>query len=220
MEKARLHPLLTAAALSVTVFSAVGIGALTGLLPSSLGSSEPAAQAETVLAAPPQPAQTLPSIPEKGMPPAAAKATPKSKPKAAKKQAVAAPAVAPELPQIQAQAPKPIPAGVLGVVESVREIKQPAEKSNGVGPIAGGIAGAIFGNQFGKGGGRSVMTVLGAAGGALAGKEIERNVRATKHWEIAVRLDDGSQRALTSEARPFWNAGDRVRMVDGRLEPV
>jgi len=35
----RLHPLLTAAAISVTVFSAVGIGALTGFLPSPRSST-------------------------------------------------------------------------------------------------------------------------------------------------------------------------------------
>jgi outer membrane lipoprotein SlyB len=205
MEKAGLHPLLTAAALSLTLFSAVGVGALTGLLPTSLGSSGTAAPTASAPVALPAPEHKLPSSSETPMPPAVAKATPKPKPKPRPK---------------AAEAPKPVPAGVLGVVESVREIKQPAEKSNGVGPIAGGIAGAIFGNQFGKGGGRSVMTVLGAAGGALAGKEIERNVRATKHWEVDVRLEDGSQQTLTSRAQPFWHAGDRVRMIDGRLEPA
>src|ERR1044071_6178797 len=34
----RLHPLLTAAAISVTVFSAVGVAAVAGLIPSSIGS--------------------------------------------------------------------------------------------------------------------------------------------------------------------------------------
>src|SRR5262249_18628689 len=36
----RLHPLLTAAAVSVTVFSAVGVASLTGLIPHSLGSQK------------------------------------------------------------------------------------------------------------------------------------------------------------------------------------
>ena len=39
--KTRLHPLLTVAAVSLTVLSAVGIAALTGVLPHSRGSSEP-----------------------------------------------------------------------------------------------------------------------------------------------------------------------------------
>ena len=34
-QKARLHPLLAIAAISVTIFSLVGIGAVTGLLPHS-----------------------------------------------------------------------------------------------------------------------------------------------------------------------------------------
>ena len=34
-QRARLHPLLTIAAISVSIFSLVGIGALTGLLPHS-----------------------------------------------------------------------------------------------------------------------------------------------------------------------------------------
>src|SRR3954469_17323271 len=36
----RLHPLLTAAAISVTVFSAVGIASITGLIPHSVGSQK------------------------------------------------------------------------------------------------------------------------------------------------------------------------------------
>src|SRR6185369_780291 len=91
------------------------------------------------------------------------------------------------------EAPKPVPAGALGVVEAVREVSTPAKESNGVGPIAGGIAGAVLGDQIGKGMGgentRKVVTVLGAAAGAFGGRAVESNVRATKHWEITVRLD-------------------------------
>jgi outer membrane lipoprotein SlyB len=241
-EKAGLHPLLTAAAVSLTVFSAVGIGAMTGLLPSSLGSSAKNSAPEAVVAPSASQApiqnqdEALKSVEAPSsaleMPPAAPKATPRTparnaaKPKIVKKvvtaQApVAAPAIEAAKPAVEA--PKPVPAGVLGVVESVREVKEKARESNGVGPIAGGIAGAVLGNTIGKGdsgGMRKVLTVLGAAGGALAGKEIERNVRATSHWEIAVRLDDGSYRTLTSDAQPFWTAGDRVRFLDGRLQPV
>jgi outer membrane lipoprotein SlyB len=243
-EKAGLHPLLTAAAVSLTVFSAVGIGAITGLLPTSLGSArDTAPEVVATQAASTAPVRiedaSLKSVapspsPALEMPPAAPKATPAAasrqtaRPKVVKKIVTAqAPAGAPA-PAVEAvkpvvEAPKPVPAGILGVVESVREVKQKADKSNGVGPIAGGIAGAVLGSTIGKGdsgGMRKVLTVLGAAGGALAGKEIERNVRATSHWEIAVRLDDGSHRTLTSEAQPFWTAGDRVRFLDGRLQPV
>jgi outer membrane lipoprotein SlyB len=236
MEKTKLHPLLTAAAISVTVFSAVGVGAMTGLLPHSIGSAtEPAPLVSGVPAVQEKPAE--PRVAD--MPPAAPKATPKP----AKKTVVAkapAPVYYPPVPQdfgespriaqapavapSTAEAPKPVPAGILGTVEAVREMKTKAEKSNGLGPIAGGVAGAVLGGQLGKefGGGntRAVMTVLGAAGGAFAGKEIERNVRATKHWEIDVRLDDGTQRTLSSDAQPYWQPGHRVRFLDGQLQPV
>ena len=59
-----------------------------------------------------------------------------------------------------------------------------------------------------------------AAAGAFGGKEIENHARATKSWEIIVRLDDGSHRTVTSVAQPFWHGGERVRMIDGRLQPA
>jgi hypothetical protein len=40
------------------------------------------------------------------------------------------------------------------------------------GTVAGGVAGAVVGNQFGGGTGQAVMTGVGAAGGALAGREL------------------------------------------------
>ena len=235
----RLHPLLTVAAISVTLFSAAGVAALTGVLPHSVGSSKEAAPAALV-AAPDIAAATataVPSVAERPadevapMPPAAAKSTPASRPAHRKIAKTPKPAQVAEAPQAQAApvpppppapmaAPTPVPAGILGVVESVREIKQAAEKSNGVGPIAGGIAGAVLGNQLGKGMTRNVLTVVGAAGGALAGTAVEKNVRAATHWEITVRLDDGSYRTMNSDVQPFWHGGERVRLLDGKLQPA
>jgi outer membrane lipoprotein SlyB len=117
------------------------------------------------------------------------------------------------------EAPKP-PPGILGVVESVRAIEQPAEKSNGAGPIIGGIAGALLGHQVGHGTGRTIATVIGAAGGALTGKEVEKKVNSTKHWEVRVHLDDGTSQTLRSDVEPFWHGGERVRLLDGRLTPA
>jgi outer membrane lipoprotein SlyB len=68
--------------------------------------------------------------------------------------------------------------------------------------------------------GKNIATVLGAAGGAYAGKEIETRSRAEKHWETTVRLDDGSYRTVSSPTAPIWQSGNRVRLVDGRLLPV
>jgi outer membrane lipoprotein SlyB len=235
--KPRLHPLLTAAAISVTVFSAVGVGALTGVLPTSRGSvQETAPAALTTAAATPQaPVQALAPEAAPAMPAARASSpSPKPKKVAARPHAPApvayseygqeprvaqAPATTPPPPPVEA--PRPVvPAGTYGVVESVREVSQPAEKSNGIGPIAGGIAGAVLGNQVGHGMGKNIATVLGAAGGAYAGKEIEKRARAEKHWETTVRLEDGSARTVSSSAAPIWQPGNRVRLVDGQLQPV
>src|SRR5205809_911789 len=205
----RLHPLLTAAAISVTVFSAAGVAALTGLLPHSLGSSK---EAEPVVAAS-TPATPAPQAAlETSMPAAAPQATPVVKPRPVHRVAQAPKPV---------EAPKPVvPAGITGIVESVKEITTPGDGSSGVGAIGGGIAGAVLGNQFGHGTGRSIMTVLGAAGGALAGKEIEKQHNATKRWDVTVRMDDGSYHTLPSPSLPYWHAGDRVRFLDGKLQPV
>ncbi|HEX9396794.1 MAG TPA: glycine zipper 2TM domain-containing protein [Burkholderiales bacterium] len=109
--------------------------------------------------------------------------------------------------------------GTTGVVESVREVAVPGEAKGG-GAVTGGILGGLLGSQFGSGGGRKLLTVLGAAGGAVAGHNIEKDATATKRWEISVRLDDGSTKTLSSDVQPVWHAGDRVRYLDGRLQPA
>jgi outer membrane lipoprotein SlyB len=184
MEKARarLHPLLTAAAISVTVFSAVGVATLSGLVPQSIGSQ----QEEIEIIKPPEPAVYREYA---------------------------------EAPRV-AEAPQPVIQPVnLGTVQAVREVTQPGEHT-AIGPIAGGVAGAVVGNQFGHGNGKKVMTVLGALGGAFAGKHIEKQARATQRWEVEVRHDNGVQETLLSDVAPPYNAGDRVRVVDGRLQPA
>jgi outer membrane lipoprotein SlyB len=121
----------------------------------------------------------------------------------------------------QVEAPKPVvKAGNLATIQSVREVKDPGQHT-GLGPIAGGVAGAVLGDQIGgKGNTRKVVTVLGALGGAFAGREIEKQARATKHWEIDVRRDDGLQETVHSDVAPPYSAGDRIRLVEGRLQPV
>ena len=64
------------------------------------------------------------------------------------------------------------------------------------------------------------LAVLGAGAGILAGKAVEQKVRATKQWEITVALDKGGTQTVTSESEPGWHAGDRVRLIDGKLQPV
>jgi outer membrane lipoprotein SlyB len=230
--KPRLHPLLTAAAISVTVFSAVGVGALTGVLPTSHSTTKEAAPLAAEAPVSQSAPQAAASEPAPAMP-AAPAATPAPKPvkkhvaHKAPKVVSAEPSYAPDMqaanvpppPPAPVEAQKPVIDPSLGVVQSVKEVTHEA-KSNGVGPIVGGIAGAVLGNQVGHGMGKNIATVLGAAGGAYAGKEIEQKQRATKSWEITVRLDDGSYKTIDSPTAPFWHGGERVRLVDGQLRPA
>src|SRR2546430_4853054 len=201
----RLHPLLTAAAISVTVFSAAGVAALTGLLPHSLGSSK---EAEPVVAAS-TPATPAPQAAvETSMPAAAPQATPVVKPRPVHRAAKLQPAqpvqIAAAAPM--AQAPQPaVPTGVFGTVESVKEVTTPGDGSSGVGAIGGGIAGAVIGNQFGHGSGRAVITVLGAAGGALAGKGIEKQHNAAKGSGDTRRMDGGPSPTPSSPSPALWD---------------
>jgi outer membrane lipoprotein SlyB len=215
MEKTntRLHPLLTAAAISITVFSAVGVASLTGLVPQSIGSQKGAPTLEI-------PQDTLTAI-EPAITQPAAKPAKKPVHKSSKPRQVepVANREYAEAPRIE-QAPQPVvQPGNLATVQAVREVKQPGEHTV-LGPAAGGVAGAVVGSQFGHGNGRKVMTVLGALGGAMAGKHIEKQARGTTRWEVEVRHDSGMQETVLSDVAPSFNPGDRVRVVDGRLQPA
>jgi outer membrane lipoprotein SlyB len=200
----RTNPLLTVAAISVIVLSAVGVAALTGMIPASKG-QENVLELPKEVAKPIEPAITHAPAPAK---PALRRVAPRPVEPVVFQQTS-------EVPQVVQPAKPVLPVGDVGVVESVREVKEAGE-AKGLGAIAGGVVGGVLGNKLGKG--KALGTLLGAAGGAFAGHQVEKHVRADKHWEIAVRLDDGSQRTLTSDAEPAWHAGDRVRIVDGKLE--
>lgn len=218
--KTRLHPLLTAAAISVTIFSAAGVASLTGLLPTSIGAQkqeaalQPAQEAFTadepaVTAPAPAPVTAKPQVQQKNKMPARVAAKPR-------------PSTPVAYNDFQTQARKPVlQPGHLATIQAVREVKQPGQHT-GLGPIAGGIAGAVLGDRIGKGKDttRKVLTVLGAAGGAYAGREIEKQARATTHWEVDLRRDDGAYETVRSEVAPPWQPGERVRIVDGRLQPA
>lgn len=98
-----------------------------------------------------------------------------------------------------------------GVVESVQAVQQKGEGS-GIGVAGGAVAGGLLGHQVGGGNGKTAMTVLGAVGGAFAGNEIEKRVRATTVYDVKVRMEDGSVRTIR-HAEPV-TAGTKVQ-VDG-----
>jgi outer membrane lipoprotein SlyB len=128
-----------------------------------------------------------------------------------------------DYPAPMAQLPQPVESkpvvkpGLLGTVESVREVVQDGQ-SKGIGAVAGGAVGGVLGHNLKHD--SKLVTLVGAAAGAFIGNEAEKRQRATKHWEMTVRLDDGTTQVISSEATPFWHQGDRVRLLDGKLQPV
>lgn len=212
----RLHPLLSAAAISVTVLSVVGVGTLTGLFPHSIGSQNEVAplQIPQDVAKPLAPVISHPVKPVQKKP-AARASTPRPSAPVAYNEFGQEPRLA------QVETPRPaVQPGNAGTIQAVREVKDPGPHT-ALGPIAGGVIGAVLGDQIGgKGNTRKVLTVLGAAGGAYAGREVEKQARATKHWEIDVRRDDGVDETVRSDAAPAFQPGERIRVVDGRLQPA
>lgn len=144
-------PIVKIAAVAVIVFAAVGVAAMTGLIPTSLSKED------------------------------AAKACP-----------------------------------TCGVVESIRLVELKGQ-GTGAGAVTGGVVGAVVGNQIGSGRGNDLATIAGAAGGAYAGHQIERNVRKTTAFRITVRMHDGSVRSVTQRHDPGVGTGDSVRLVNGTV---
>ncbi|MBB1625325.1 glycine zipper 2TM domain-containing protein [Achromobacter sp. UMC71] len=199
-----LHPLVAAAAIAVIVMCSVGVAAVMGWLPTP--SATPHAEDPAVAQAGPEGANLAPAQP--GAPaPAARQPAPQARP---------APAPAAQPP---AQACR-----TCGVVETIRQVQVPVKDNSDhlVGTIAGGAVGGVVGNQFGGGNGKTALTVLGAVGGALAGREVERNIRQQQtvtHYELTVRMNDGSARQFRS-AQPFaFASGDHVRVENNQLLP-
>jgi len=84
---------------------------------------------------------------------------------------------------------------------------------------AGGPGAAAGGPGPGEqsvGGGGAAVTLLGAAG-AIAGSEIEKNVKKRYAYRVTVRMDDGSFRTISLSSPPTLAVGDKVRVVEGKL---
>lgn len=103
-----------------------------------------------------------------------------------------------------------------GTVESIRALEVKGD-ATGLGAAAGGVTGAVVGNQIGRGNGNTAMTILAAAGGALAGNQIEKNVKKHYSYRVTVRMDDGSFRTVSQPSVPAVVVGERVRVVDGAV---
>jgi len=108
------------------------------------------------------------------------------------------------------------PVARVGIVESIQS-QTVQNTSNTVGMIGGALAGGGLGSLIGGGTGRTVATVVGAAGGAFVGNELA-NRNTTLVWQIGVRYDDGSFASIQQTAAPGLRIGDRVRVTSTGLE--
>jgi len=87
---------------------------------------------------------------------------------------------------------KPTSADVVGIKEVTQTVNTPREECQDVqvqkqapvkdsnritGSVIGGVAGGVLGHQVGGGKGKTLATVAGAAGGAYAGNQIQKNMQ-------------------------------------------
>lgn len=206
----RPHPVVVAAAVSLTVFSLLGIGAITGLVPTA--HSEKAGDSPALSRALPDREAAPGSEGEAPVPGASAD-------RSDIRAAVAASSREAARPAAPTHSAPPATCARCGVVQAVREVQREG-KASGLGAVAGGVAGAVVGNQFGRGNGNAAMTLLGAAGGAFAGNSIEKNMHKETSYRITVRMDDGSYRTIAQNYVPAVQSGDRVKVTNGSVAAI
>lgn len=218
--KKSLHPLIAIAAVSVTVLSLVGVAAMTGLLPGSKGEvkSDSTNTNLTAFASDKQDA-SAPIAANAETQTASAKnvASKTTTNHSASKKQTNTQTNEQRDEMIVAEKPVKSICDQCGVVEAVRSIEQKAEKGSGVGAVAGAVLGGVLGHQVGGGNGRKLATVAGAVGGGYAGNEIEKSRNTHIVYEVKVKMENGELRTFKPEHKPDWRAGDRVKLVDGRL---
>ena len=121
---------------------------------------------------------------------------------------------APVARKVDAQATRTALMGEVQAIEPIRE----RPPGTGKGAVIGGVLGGVVGNQFGHGTGRAAMTVLGAAGGAVAGNNVERNMnKRIVGYRVSVRLDNGQVRSFTEPRLDGLRVGERVRIAGKHL---
>ena len=108
-----------------------------------------------------------------------------------------------------------------GVVQSIELVKQEntgiGGSGIGIGTLAGAVVGGVVGNQVGSGRGNTAATVIGAAGGAYVGHELENHQqqRTADVYRFNVRMENGSYQTLTQNTNADFRVGDRVQIANG-----
>ncbi|WP_050808619.1 glycine zipper 2TM domain-containing protein [Collimonas fungivorans] len=216
----RIHPLVAAAAVAVTLASLVGVAAMTGLFPSSNSTPAPVA---AMSAAPGDYNSQQPGAQQQANgAPAGQNGYYQQQPAQAQQQQPRS-APRPEYAQAPRQqepapvsAPSPAICHSCGRVESIQAIQHAAPPS-GLGIAAGAVLGGVLGHQVGHGNGNTLATVAGAVGGGFAGNEVEKRTRTNTTYQVVVRMEDGKARTFPQSGQG-WRVGDPVQVVNGHLE--
>ena len=208
------HTLFWIAGIAVTVFSAVGIAAVMGWIPTSISSP-----GENIVLSPPPAAPVKPAAPARTEAQLQAEAQARADARERARDQAQSEARADK--QDQARADKRSQAKAVqarcahcGVVESIREVDTKGE-ATGLGAVGGAVVGGVLGNQVGDGCGRMIARVAGAVGGAVAGHQIEKYAKSTKSYEITVRFENGSSSVIHEDSAPAWRVGERVKVTNG-----
>ena len=75
----------------------------------------------------------------------------------------------------------------------------------------------MVGHQVGAGSGNTAATVLGAAGGAYVGHQMENQQQSPDAFKVTIRMENGSYQSLTQATDPGLRVGDRVRIDNGEV---
>jgi len=199
----KMNPLMATAAVAVIIFSAVGVGVMTGIIPSSKSANDSLTPSEARIAPAPE-VKAAPAPVHKPAAQVAHKRTPSAEPR---QQLAMNESAAARAPRICTEC---------GVIDTINVVDKKGEGS-GVGAVGGAVVGGLVGNQIGNGRGNTVATVAGALGGAFAGNEVEKRVKSVKEYQVTVRMEDGNSRSFMFESAPGYAIGDKVKVVDGRL---
>ncbi len=212
----RIHPLVAIAAVSLTLFSLLGVGAITGII--TPAKSDRLEQANAIQSAAPADS-AMPSVvtpKPRASSAAEAKAQPHAATPAERQRASSHTRLASRETSINETAKICAHCGHVAAIDMVKHDGE----ATGLGAVAGGVAGGVVGNQIGKGKGNVLMTILGAGGGAYAGNTIEKKVKSTTSYVVKVHMNDGSTRTVTMADKPSFAVGDEVKVINGGVSVV
>src|SRR5258705_10504403 len=151
-----LYPMMVIAAISVILFSVVGIATMTGYIPAAFSKKSDGIESRIDHDEP-----AANRLKEDG--------------KQLDVSSTDRAQVSPAKERVSSRQPKVAAVcGSCGGVESV-QVRELKERGTGLGIVGGALVGGVVGHQVGSGRGNDLATVAGAVGGGYVGNEIEKN---------------------------------------------